>query len=140
MPPPLPIELRERVVAHHKETGEGRVLLGRHFRVGSSTAYRWLVEEAKTGSLQPKTTRRGPQPKIPDSCLAELRALIAEKVDRTLKELCVKWEARCGVLVDDATMHRALVRAGISLKKRQNGLATERVLTSLQPRSRSVKK
>ena len=122
MPPPLPPELRERVVARHKATGEGRVLLGRLFIIGSATAYRWIALKEATGSLLPKTgARRGPQPKIPDARLEDLRELVAEKTDRTLNELCAQWEAKSGVIVDDATMHRALVRAGISLKKNEAG-------------------
>jgi transposase len=141
MPAPLPPELRERVVAHHKETGDGRVLLGRLFRVGSATAYRWITQEAETGTVTAKVpVRRGREPKIPDARLEELRALVDEKSDRTLDELCTAWCARTGVLVDDATMHRALVRANLSLKKRRSGSSTVRVRTSSKRSARSAKR
>lgn len=131
MPAPLPPELRERVVARHKETGEGRVLLARLFRIGSATAYRWIAQAEATGTVEPKqAARRGPAPKIPDTLLDELRALVAEKPDRTLNELCACWRERTSVSVDDATMHRALVRAKVSLKKRRNGSFIGRVPTS----------
>ena len=131
MPAPLPPQLRERVIAHHQDTGDGRVLLGRLFRIGSATAYRWIAQVKATGSSKAKApARRGPEAKIPDTRLEELRVLVAEKSDRTLNELCAQWKAKSGVLVDDATMHRAIVRAGLSLKNKRRGSSTVRVRTS----------
>jgi len=119
MPAPLPVELRKRVVAYAEATGLGRILLGQIFGLGPATAYRWVDQFKRTGSLEPKTvSRRGPAPKIADSHLEELRTLVAEKPDRTLQELCACWLQKTGVDVDETTMHRALVRASISLKKK----------------------
>jgi transposase len=115
MPAPLSKDLRERVVAYQKETGVGRIILAAIFRIGSATAYRWVKE----AGLEPKPhKKRGPAPLIPDDKLEDLRVLVAEKSDRTLNELCAQWKERHSVLVDDVTMHRALARAGLSLKKK----------------------
>ena len=117
---PLSTDLRSRVIAHHKATGDGRILLSRLFSIGSATAYRWVTENAATGSVGPKVAaRKGPLPKIGDDDLERLRLLVAAKRDRTLQQLCDAWREQADVLVDDATMHRALVRAGLSLKKRR---------------------
>ena len=131
MPAPLPPELRERVVAHGEATGLGRILLGQIFNVGPATAYRWRKLLETTGSLAPrKPARSGPEPKISDDKLEDLRALVAEKPDRTLKELSACWLEREGVVVSIATMDRALERAGITLKKKPSGSPLARVPTS----------
>lgn len=128
---PLSIDLRSRVVAHHKKSGDGRIILSRLFAVGSATAYRWVSKEATTGSVAPKIpSRKGPLPKIGNDKLQDLCALVAEKCDRTLQQLCDLWHEKTGVLVDDATMHRALVRAGLSLKKKRFAPTSGRGQTS----------
>jgi len=138
MPAPLPPELRERVVAHHKATGLGRIHLGRIFSLGSSTAYRWIKLEEATGSVEPKEcAKRGAGPKIPDDKLDALRELVAEKPDRILKELCACWFERFGVSVSVAAMHRTLGRAKITLKKKPNASQTERGRMWSPPRTRS---
>lgn len=120
MPAALSTDLRSRLVQHGKDTGYGRILLGRIFGVGSATAYRWMKQEELTGSLEPKEPqRRGPEPKIRDEDLPDLCALVAEKNDRTLQQLCDIWHERKLVLVDDATMCRALQRAKLPLKKKR---------------------
>jgi transposase len=124
-------DLRERVVGYHKEHGVGRIILSRIFKIGSATAYRWISQEARTGSLAPKSpARRGPAAKISDSQLDELRAVVAEKPDRTHDELAAVWTERTGVSVSDNTIHRALVRANMSLKKRRFALQSETEPTS----------
>jgi transposase len=117
MPRPLSDDLRKRVVAHQKETGVGRITLGKRFQIGSATAYRW-VEEAALG-LGPKLQKkRGVPPKIPNEKLDALALLVAEKSDRTLQELCTEWKKQHDVDLNVATMHRALARAKITLKKK----------------------
>ena len=139
MPAALTTDLRSRLVQHGKDTGYGRVLLGRIFGVGSATAYRWIKQEELTGSLDPKEPeRRGPEPKIRDEDLADLCALVAEKNDRTLQQLCDVWHQRKLVLVDDATMCRALQRAKLPLKKRRANPRSASALTSKRSESRSA--
>jgi transposase len=119
MPSALSTDLRSRVVQYSKDTGVGRILLSRIFGIGSATAYRWVKQEEATGSVEPKVPARlGREPKIKDDELDELRAIVAEKNDRTLQQLCDLWDERKHVKVDDATMCRALKRARLPLKKK----------------------
>lgn len=141
MPAPLPPQLRERVVAHHEATGLGRVLLSQIFRVGSSTAYRWIQLAKTTGSVEPKApVRSGPVPKLPDEKLDDLRALVVERPDRTLKELCACWHEKFGVLLGISTMDRAIARAGLSLKKKRSASPVGRGLTSSKQRPPSSRR
>lgn len=120
MPAALSTDLRRRVVAHFEKTNATRETLAQIFSIGPATAYRWVNQWKKTGSLEPlpTTLNRAPM-KIPSEELSDLRIFVEEKPDRTLQQLCDDWFVRNAVRVDDATMHRALVRAGLSLKKRR---------------------
>ena len=92
-----------------------------------------------TGSIEPKTPKRyGCEPKIKDEQLGELRVVVAEKNDRTLQQLCDLWDERKHVLVDDATMYRALKRAGLSLKKKAARRASAKGPTSSRNATRSA--
>ena len=123
MPAPLSLDLRNRVLAHAEASGHGRVVLGRVFGIGSATAYRWLRVERADLFEPPTPMPHGPAPKIPDARLGDLKAVVAEKPDRTLAELCTCWAAKTGVVVKVSTMHRALERAAITLKKNETGRA-----------------
>lgn len=140
MPASLSVDLRERVVAYAEKHGVGRIVLSRIFGVGSATAYRWVAQGKATGSVAPKVPVNKRMPRIPDEMLDDLRATIAEKPDRTLREISERWMEKTSVFVPVSTMHRTLVRAGISLKKRPSGSSTERVLTSSLRRRRSARK
>lgn len=114
-------DLRIRVIAHHKKTGHGRIRLARLFDIGSATAYRWVKEAATLGKVEAKTPiHSGSLPKIRDEDFDLLKQVVAEKPDRTLKELCAIWLERTNVLVRKSTMQTSLLRAGISLKKRRS--------------------
>jgi len=131
MPRPFSTDLRTRVVAHHKETGDGSVKLSRLFKIAPSTAYRWIQREQEEKTVEPRVaTRKGPTPKIQNEALDDLRSLVGKNSDHTLQQLCDAWKAKTGVTVDDATMHRALVRAGLSLKKRRTGPRSGTATTS----------
>ena len=140
MPAPLSTDLRSRVVQYSKDARVGRILLSRIFGIGSATAYRWVKQAEATGSVEPKKSeRRGPEPKIKDADLAELRALVAEKNDRTLQQLCDLWDDRKHILVDDATMCRALKRAKLPLKKKRANRRSASGLTSRRSESHSAR-
>ncbi|HEV2365200.1 MAG TPA: IS630 transposase-related protein, partial [Caulobacteraceae bacterium] len=51
------VDLRSRVVAE-VEGGSSRRAAARRFKVGASSAIRWVVLKARTGSLEPRRGRK----------------------------------------------------------------------------------
>src|SRR5271156_6398648 len=97
-------DIRERIVAASK-ANEGSVRsLAKRFSVGVASLQRLLTRERKTGSIERKPYAGGPKPKIPDSMLPELVALVKEKADRTAEELRIEWRKRTGVTLSRSSM------------------------------------
>ena len=110
-------DIRERIVAASK-ANEGSVRsLAKRFSVGVASLQRLLTRERKTGSIEPKPYSGGAKPKIPDSRLPELIALVKEKSDRTAEELRIEWQKRTGVTLSRSSMNRALQRCKLTFKK-----------------------
>ena len=118
MPAPLSLDLRSRIVAHHDDTGDGSILCARVFRVGEATVRRLFAALRTTNSLAPKLATGGITPKIPDDSLDLVKVLVAANNDLVMDELRELWFARTGTAVSTATMGRALKRAGLTLKKK----------------------
>jgi transposase len=78
---PYSIDLRQRIVdAHHK--GEGSVR-----ELAPNTVQNYLNLERNTGSVAPRPHGGGPEPKLDDAGVQQVRTLLEEKNDRTLDEL-----------------------------------------------------
>ena len=119
MPIPLPIELRARVVDAFNAGGGTLSELAERFSISVASVFRWTKLDEHYSDLSPKSyTGGGPKLKIPDEDLYKLRALVLEKPDRTVMETAAEWNRRYFQSVGNAVMHRALVRAGFSFKKR----------------------
>lgn len=125
MPKALPIELRRKVVDAYN-AGDGTMKeLAQRFCISFKSVVRWIDFDRFTGDLSPKPHAGGKGPKIPDSNLPTLIALVAEKPDRTLTELAEVWSKRFQCEVKRSTMSVALQRAGLSRKKRPFGHVNE---------------
>ncbi len=111
-------DLRRRVF-DYVASGHSCRAAGRVFGVSASTAIRLTAEHRTTGSLAPK--RQGRSPGTAGK-LAPHRAFLVEIVaaepDITLAELARALQETCGVRVQLSSIHRALVRSGLSYKKR----------------------
>lgn len=92
--------------------------IAENFGVGICSVRRWVSLLRETGSVQ-KRSAPGAVPSIKDCQLVELAQLVEEKPDRTLNELCQKWQERFGVVISKSSMDRALARANLTLKKRR---------------------
>jgi transposase len=116
MPSALSVDLRTRAVDAY-EAGEGtEEEIAARFAISTSSLRRWMKRKKATSSLAPSRGRRGPQPRISEADRPTLRALIAERPDRTLKELCEQWRTRTTVSVSIANMHRVLAQMGLTKK------------------------
>ncbi len=121
MPRPYPLELRLRVVAAVEEDGDTYEQAADRFKVGVASVDRWLAL-ARKGELAPKPNRNGHQPVIRDGLEEDLRALLRERSEDTLPELCDRFEERTGVQVSTSTMSRSIRRLGFTRKKRPSNL------------------
>ena len=114
----LSLDLRKRVFGY-VAAGHSRRAAGRVFGVGASTVVRWVAVQNKTGSLAAKPQGRAPgrvgklAPHI-----GFLTGVVGTQPDITLQELADALLQTHGVAVQLSSIHRALVRARLTYKKR----------------------
>lgn len=119
MPKPLPIELRSRAVNAYND-GQGTVEeIAQRFAICARSLFRWLSLERCSNDLSPKQTRKGPPAKITEESFDILSSFCMRKPDRTVAELAQDWSKENGQAVSRSAMGRALLRAGLTLKKRR---------------------
>lgn len=109
---PYSLDLRERV-AQAVDQQEGSLrCLARRFCVSLSFITRLLALRRQTGSLQPRSGRTGPPPRLDAAGLEQWRQLVAEQPDATLEELAQ--QLGCARM----TVWRALHKLDITRKKK----------------------
>ena len=118
---PYSLDLRERIVGYVEEGHSARSAAG-VFGVSASTAVRLAAAQRRDGNIAPKAQGRAPG--TAGKLAAHLDFLI-ERVrsepDITLRELAKALSETRGVKVQLSSIHRALIRAGYSYKKRAGG-------------------
>jgi transposase len=118
---PYSLDLRERIVGYVTE-GHAARAAARVFGVSASTAVRLAAAHRCDGTIAAK-----PQGRAPGTAgkLAAHMDFLIERVtsepDITLQELADALRGSRGVEVQLSSIHRALVRAGYSYKKRVGG-------------------
>lgn len=131
MPEPLPVALRERIVAAYKRGGFKYVDIAELFGVGEASVSRLLSRDRRTGGdLQPEAHGGGNPPRIPSEQYDALRALVADAPDAERQDLCDIWEERFGVSISVAAMGRTLGRAKVTRKKSSSARRSKTVPTS----------
>ena len=85
MAEPLSTDLRERVVAAVKD-GMSRRRAEAHFRVGISSAIRWVAQAESCGDLRPKPMGGDPRSAAIEAQADTVLSLLAEQPDTTLAE------------------------------------------------------
>jgi len=118
MPIPLPIELRSRVVEAYNAGLGTYAELAERFCISTTSVHRWTRLDEIYNDISPKSHGGGPSLLIPDEMLPHLRALVAEKPDRSIPKLQAEWNKRHSQQVSQAVISRALLRAGLTFKKR----------------------
>jgi transposase len=122
-------DLRERVIeAYDAGRGSSRQLAGL-FGVSSAWIRKLLWLRRETGTVAAKAYRRGPRPRLSERQLARLAELVRQHPDATLADLRRRLRVNCSVV----TIHRALVKLGLSYKKSRSVPAnrTERISSSI---------
>jgi transposase len=109
------IDLRERVVAE-VAAGMSRRQAAAHFRVGVSSAIRWVELKGETGGVAPRP--RGGKSRSPlEPHAAWLKALVAKEPDLTLAELEQRILDGLGLKITERSIRRFFTRHRISFKK-----------------------
>ena len=103
-------DLRDRVFAE-RDAGEPTAAVARRYRVSPAWVRRLVQRRRETGETGPRA--RPPRATKLTPHRDRLRALVAEKSDRTLAEL----RALLGVDCCLSTIHNELRRLGLSFKK-----------------------
>lgn len=121
---PYSMDLRDRI-SRYIASGHSRRAASRVFGVSASTAVRLAADYRDRGAVTPKPQGRSPgttgklKPHI-----AFLVKIVRAEPDLTLKELAGALEETHGVSVHLSSIHRALIRAGFSYKKRPDRAGT----------------
>lgn len=112
------MDLRERIFGHIA-AGHSCRAAARVFGVSASTAIRLAADHRDRGAIAPKRQGRAPGTagKLAPH-MAFLVEIVHAEPDITLKELAGALEQTHGVSVHLSSIHRALIRAGFSYKKR----------------------
>lgn len=118
---PYSLDLRERIVGYVKQ-GHAARAAARVFGVSASSAVRFAAAHRRDGTVAPKAQGRAPGTA---GKLAAQMGFLVERVERepdvTLQELADALREARGVEVHLSSIHRALIRAGYSYKKRAGG-------------------
>lgn len=121
---PYSLDLRERIVGY-VEAGHSARAAGRVFGVSASTAVRLAAAYRSHGNVAPK--RQGRAPGTVGKLAAHIGFLlerVKSEPDMTLQELAAALREARGIEVHLSSIHRALIRAGYSYKKRAGGGGT----------------
>ena len=122
MSAPRSVDLRSRVVAE-VEAGSSRNAAARRFKVGVSSAIRWVALKEATGSLEP---RRGRKPRSPLEPHKDwLLELVAKEPDLTLEQTVARIGRELGLKTSDSAVDRFYDRHGVTFKKKRARGRTE---------------
>jgi transposase len=116
MAAPISIDLRQRLVAAVKGGMSCREAAS-HFRVGASSAIRWVAQERETGEMAPKPQGGDRRSQAIELQAGRILALITAKPDTTLEELKASLAAD-GHLFSVSALSRFFQRRKITVKKR----------------------
>ena len=113
----LSLDLRQRILDAYAEGNSSRQQIADRFMVSLGMVKKLIQRQRHTGSIGPKTTRRGPKRKIAGEDEARLRQLITEQSDATLEELRERLTVKCSLV----TVHRSVRRLSLTYKKKGSG-------------------
>jgi transposase len=112
MPPPISMDLRQRVLAAC-DAGETTQAVARRFAVSPAFVRRLKQRRRESGEVAPRKGRPGPEPKLAGESDRLRRAAQAEP-DLSAAEYRDRLGLACSVL----TVWRALRRLGLTFKKK----------------------
>jgi transposase len=120
------LDLRERILATYDDGRDTREAVARRYRVSLGMVKKLLQQRRRTGDIAPRHYRSGRKPRIAATHQRQMRALLGRKPDMTLAELREAVELECSL----PAIHHALLKMGLSYKKRRSAPASRTGPTS----------
>ena len=123
------MDLRERILAAY-DRGEGtREQVASRFCVSLGMVKKLLQQRRHSGDIAPRHHRSGRKPRIMESHREQLRALLENKPDLTLRELREALGLDCTL----QAIHYVLEKMELTYKKRRSEPASKTAKTSSKP-------
>lgn len=123
--PTTSLDLRQRILAAYDADEGTRGEMARRFRVSLGLVKKLLQQRRRTGDIAPRHCFSGRKPTIVTAHRQQLRALLAQKNDLTLRELRAATGLHCSV----QAIHVVLGKMGLTYKKRRSGPASKTART-----------
>lgn len=110
----ISLDLRERILAAYDALEGTREDIARRFRVSLGMVKKLLQQRRHTGCIAPRHPLAGGKPRIVPGHQRQMRALLGQKPDLTLKELRGALGLECSL----QAIHVVLRKMGLTYKKR----------------------
>lgn len=138
MPVSYSKNLGERVIMAYVAKEGSQRQLAQRFKVSLSFVRNLLRQYRANGEIEAKRRGGYQKPTITNEHLSLIRSLVAAKNDLLLRELCVgvarrrhRYAEHTGIRVSITTMHRAVEKLGLRVKKKAS-LASEQDTSRVQ--------
>src|SRR5262245_41169795 len=115
------LDLRERIVSSYDQLEGTREAIAQRYRVSLGMVKKLLQQRRRTGDLAPRHRYSGRKPMILATHQQQMRSLLGQKPDLTLKELRHALALECSL----PAIHYTLEKMGLTYKKRRSGLANK---------------
>jgi len=113
----ISLDLRQRIIDSYDQ-GEGtREDIAKRYRVSLGLVAKLLHQRRRTGEITAQHHRSGRKPKLLGTHRQQLRTVLRQKPDATLREL----HAALGVACSLQAIHYVLKAMGLTYKKRHSG-------------------
>ena len=126
MPVAYSEDLRSRVIAAWEAKEGSQRQVAQRFKVSLSFVRNLLRHYRTNGQIEAKRRGGNLKPIIQDEQLALVKALVEEKNDLLLSELCDRLMEKTGVKVSVPTMYRAVEKLDLRCKKKLSTLASRK--------------
>jgi transposase len=116
----LSVDLRERILASYDHLEGTRQEIADRYRVSLGMVKKLLQQRRRTGEIAARHAYSGRKPLIVQAHENQMRVLLGQKPDMTLKELREALGLDCSL----PAIHYALNDMGLTYKKRHSALAS----------------
>lgn len=111
----ISLDLRERILTAYDDEEGTREEVARRFRVSLGMVKKLLQQRRHTGDIAARHHHAGRKPMIVTEHQRQMRSLLGQKPDLTLKELRAGTALKCSL----QAIHVVLVKMGLTYKKRR---------------------
>ncbi len=122
----LSLDLRQRILDTYDRKEGTRIEVAHRFRVSLGMVKKLLQQRKRTGDIAPRHRFCGRKPMIVATHRHQIRALLAQKNDLTLRELRQAMDLRCSL----QAIHVVLGKMGLTYKKRHSAPVSKSGRTS----------